>query len=60
MSIGGKICHAGFVSEIHHIAEADALLVQLLKKAGAVFTVRTNQPQSLMVSITVNILNVKS
>lgn len=48
VSIGGKILHAGFVSEIDNVAKEDALLVQLLKKAGAVFSVRTNQPQSLM------------
>ncbi|KAH0337040.1 fatty-acid amide hydrolase, partial [Aureobasidium melanogenum] len=48
VSYGGKITHAGFVSEIDNIAKEDALLVQLLKKAGAVCTVRTNQPQSLM------------
>ncbi|KAK6002561.1 hypothetical protein QM012_001311 [Aureobasidium pullulans] len=48
VSYGGKITHAGFVSEIDNVAKEDALLVQLLKKAGAVCTVRTNQPQSLM------------
>ncbi|THV64885.1 fatty-acid amide hydrolase [Aureobasidium pullulans] len=48
VSYGGKITHAGFVSQIGNVAKGDALLVQLLKKAGAVFTVRTNQPQSLM------------
>jgi hypothetical protein len=34
---------------IKNITPEDALLVPLLKKAGAVFHVRTNQPQSLMV-----------
>jgi amidase len=48
VSIGGRITHAGFVSQIDNVAKEDALLVQLLKKVGAVFTVRTNQPQSLM------------
>lgn len=33
---------------VDNIAQEDALLVELLKKAGAVFHVRTNQPQSLM------------
>ncbi|GAB7352691.1 hypothetical protein MBLNU459_g3052t2 [Dothideomycetes sp. NU459] len=46
--IGGRICHAGFVSKISNIAKGDAFLVQLLKKAGVVVLVRTNQPQSLM------------
>jgi hypothetical protein len=35
---------------VDDIANEDALLVQYLEKAGAVFHVRTNQPQSLMVS----------
>lgn len=48
VAIGGKICHAGFVSKISNIAKKDAYLVQLLKKAGVVILVRTNQPQSLM------------
>ncbi|KAJ9197293.1 fatty-acid amide hydrolase [Paecilomyces variotii] len=44
----GRICHTGYVAWIKNIAPEDALLVQLLKNAGAVFHVRTNQPQSLM------------
>lgn len=34
---------------VDQIATEDALLLQSLEKAGAVFHVRTNQPQSLMV-----------
>ncbi|OGE47725.1 hypothetical protein PENARI_c038G07466, partial [Penicillium arizonense] len=48
IGLEGRICHTGYVSWIKNIAPEDALLVQLLKKAGAVFHVRTNQPQSLM------------
>lgn len=47
--MAGKITHAGFVSEISHVSDEDALIVKLLKDAGAVLHVRTNQPQSLMV-----------
>lgn len=49
VGLAGRITHAGFVSFIAHPAPAeDAHLVRLLKTAGAVFHVRTNQPQSLM------------
>ncbi|GIJ88367.1 hypothetical protein Asppvi_007287 [Aspergillus pseudoviridinutans] len=46
--IKGRTCNAGFVAWVDDIANEDALLVQYLEKAGAVFHVRTNQPQSLM------------
>jgi len=36
-------------SRADQVATEDALLLQCLEKAGAVFHVRTNQPQSLMV-----------
>ncbi|GAB1738482.1 hypothetical protein NU219Hw_g3288t1 [Hortaea werneckii] len=48
LEMAGKITHAGFVSKISHVSEEDALIVKLLKDAGAVLHVRTNQPQSLM------------
>ncbi|KAI8670258.1 Amidase [Fusarium keratoplasticum] len=44
----GRIVHSAYVAWIDNIAEEDALMVQLLKKAGAVFHVRTNEPQSVM------------
>ncbi|KAM4060450.1 amidase [Hirsutella rhossiliensis] len=44
----GRICNAGFVCNTDSIPEEDAHIVQLLKKAGAVLHVRTNQPQSIM------------
>lgn len=47
--MGGKITHAGFVSQVEHTAEEDALVVQTLKQAGAVIHFRTNQPQSFIV-----------
>lgn len=49
IGLANRITHAGFVSFISHLPPTeDAHLVQLLKKAGAVFHLRTNQPQSLM------------
>ncbi|PYH47216.1 amidase [Aspergillus saccharolyticus JOP 1030-1] len=41
-------CNGGYVAWVDDIATEDALLLQCLQKAGAVFHVRTNQPQSLM------------
>ncbi|PYI24290.1 amidase [Aspergillus violaceofuscus CBS 115571] len=41
-------CNGGYVAWVNDIATEDALLLQYLEKAGAVFHVRTNQPQSLM------------
>jgi amidase len=40
--------NAGFVGWVGRVAEADALILQILWAAGAVFYVRTTQPQSLM------------
>ncbi|PYH97438.1 amidase [Aspergillus ellipticus CBS 707.79] len=48
IGIKGLACNAGYVAWVHDIATEDALLLQCLEKAGAVFHVRTNQPQSLM------------
>ncbi|RAH71982.1 amidase [Aspergillus aculeatinus CBS 121060] len=41
-------CNGGYVAWVNDIATEDALLLQCLEKAGAIFHVRTNQPQSLM------------
>ena len=51
-----KICHTGYVAWIKNIAPDDALLVQLLKKAGAIILVRTNEPQTLMHGDTNNVI----
>jgi amidase len=40
--------NAGFVGWVGKTGEADALILQILYAAGAVFYVRTTQPQSLM------------
>ncbi|QDS68693.1 hypothetical protein FKW77_002767 [Venturia effusa] len=44
----GLDLNAGFVGWVGRVAEADALILQILWTAGAVFYVRTTQPQSLM------------
>ncbi|KAI0860370.1 amidase signature domain-containing protein [Xylaria cubensis] len=48
--IGLKGCdlNAGFVGWVGRVAEADSLILQILWDAGAVFYVRTTQPQTLM------------
>ncbi|KAJ5090528.1 hypothetical protein N7532_009212 [Penicillium argentinense] len=43
-----KTCHTGYVAWVDRVMDEDAHLLQLLWKAGAVFHVRTNQPQALM------------
>ncbi|KAG9236176.1 amidase signature domain-containing protein [Amylocarpus encephaloides] len=48
IGLKGRICNTGYVAWTSNIPKEDAYLVQLLKNAGAVFHVRTNQPQSLM------------
>lgn len=44
----GLDLNAGFVAWVGTVAEEDALILQILWKAGAVFYARTTQPQSLM------------
>lgn len=46
----GRVCNAGFVSWMDFVSPDDAYIVQLLHNAGAIMHVRTNEPQSLMVS----------
>ncbi|KAI1620801.1 amidase signature domain-containing protein [Exophiala viscosa] len=48
VALKGRICHSCYVAWIDNVAEEDALLVTLLKNAGAIIHVRTNEPQSLM------------
>ena len=43
-----KICHGSFVSLIDKIPDKDSLSTQILEDQGAVFYIRTNQPQCLM------------
>jgi amidase len=44
-----RICHTAYVSWIDRVTPEDALLIRNLKAAGAVFHVRTNEPQTVMV-----------
>lgn len=46
----GRICHTAYVAWIDRVSSEDALLIRNLKKAGALFHVRTNEPQTVMVS----------
>lgn len=48
MNYKGKITHGGYVSMINNIPETHAVTTQILENLGAVFYVRTNQPQTLM------------
>lgn len=44
----GKITNGGWVAWLDNIPKDDATTIKTLKKLGATFYVRTNQPQSLM------------
>ncbi|KAI1070410.1 hypothetical protein LB507_010236 [Fusarium sp. FIESC RH6] len=44
----GRIAHSAYIALIDNVVEEDALIVQYCKQAGAVFHVRTNEPQSVM------------
>lgn len=48
MNYKGKITHGGYVGMIDHIPAEHGVSVGLLERLGAVFYVRTNQPQTLM------------
>ncbi|TGJ83610.1 hypothetical protein E0Z10_g5130 [Xylaria hypoxylon] len=48
IGIKGHDLNGGFVSWVGRVAEEDALILQILRDAGAVFYVRTTQPQTLM------------
>ncbi|CDK28590.1 unnamed protein product [Kuraishia capsulata CBS 1993] len=55
-----KVCHAGFVSLIENVTPDDAVTLKVLYKQGAVFYVRTNEPQSLMHPNTTNYITGKT
>lgn len=48
MNYKGKITHGGYVSKITNIPEKHSITTQILEDLGAVFYVRTNEPQTLM------------
>ncbi|OTB01086.1 hypothetical protein M426DRAFT_323737 [Hypoxylon sp. CI-4A] len=48
IGIKGEDLNAGYVAWVGRVSEEDALIVQYLWEAGAIFYVRTTQPQTLM------------
>ncbi|KAI0411110.1 amidase signature domain-containing protein [Xylaria grammica] len=48
IGVQGCDLNAGFVGWVGRVADEDALILQILRDAGAVFYVRTTQPQTLM------------
>lgn len=44
----GKSCHASYVSHIDLICEDHGATAKILERLGAVFYIRTNQPQTMM------------
>ncbi|EXJ88081.1 hypothetical protein A1O1_05009 [Capronia coronata CBS 617.96] len=53
----GRPVHASYVALVENIAPDDAHLVRLLKACGAVFHLRTNEPQTMMTGDTENNLS---
>ncbi|GAB7356939.1 hypothetical protein MBLNU459_g7784t1 [Dothideomycetes sp. NU459] len=54
LRIKGLECSMGYVAWVGKYDEEDSILVAILRKAGAIFYVKTSIPQSLMVCETVN------
>jgi amidase len=50
VNIKGTPATSGYISKADSIGEEDALIVKVLRDAGAVFHVKTTNPQGLMVS----------
>ncbi|RLV92880.1 hypothetical protein JA1_002882 [Spathaspora sp. JA1] len=48
MNYRGRITHGGYVSELDNVTAEHGVTAQILENLGAVFYVRTNQPQTLM------------
>ena len=48
MGFRNKITHGGYVSYLRNVPKEHAVTVQILEDLGAIFYVRTNEPQSLM------------
>ncbi|CCK69057.1 uncharacterized protein KNAG_0B06280 [Huiozyma naganishii CBS 8797] len=44
----GKVTSCGFVSKLNDVEEIDAYITDLFKKTGAVYYIRTTQPQTIM------------
>lgn len=45
----GRVASGAYVAQVNKVAPEDSHLVCLAKNAGAVFHLRTNEPQTLMV-----------
>ena len=52
VGVKDRVTRAGYVAWIDNITSEDALIVRLLKEAGAIFHIRTNESQIVMVSYT--------
>jgi len=48
--VAGTPATSGFIAWADNIGKSDALIIQVLRDAGAVFHVKTTNPQGLMVS----------
>lgn len=48
--LAGTKSTSGFVAWADEVSETDALAIEILRNAGAVFHVKTTDPQGLMVS----------
>lgn len=48
MNYKGRITHGGYVSLVDNIPTTHSITTEILERLGAVFYVRTNQPQTLM------------
>lgn len=51
--LAGTPSTSGFIAWADDISQSDALIVKVLRDSGAIFHVKTTNPQSLMVSSTV-------
>lgn len=58
VSMAGLDCNAGFVSWVGRVAKEDALILKILWEAGAVFYVRTTEPQTIVCLYTICIASV--
>lgn len=50
VSFEDRVTHTGFVGWAKNVSPVDAVMVNVLRKAGALLFVRTNLPQTCMVS----------
>lgn len=53
----GEVTHASYVAFLDTVAETDAVTTQIFAKQGAIYHVRTSQPQSIMHLDTWNVIS---